>query len=93
VLLHALVQGTLDPTAVGIGSQNEPLPGRAQLCDLGTQPVERFPQRLGVPSLQVTNLLLVVTSGSSPSSHGRRQAAQHPLAREASPPRTRLPPP
>jgi hypothetical protein len=35
VLLHALVQVTLDPAAVGIGSQNEPLAGRAELGDLG----------------------------------------------------------
>jgi hypothetical protein len=52
VLLHALVQVTLDSAAVGIGGQDEPLPGSAQLRDLEAQPVERFPQRLDVPSLQ-----------------------------------------
>jgi hypothetical protein len=34
VLLHALVQLTLEPAAVGIGGQDEPLSGRAQLRDL-----------------------------------------------------------
>ena len=52
MLLHALVQVALDPAAVGIGGQDEPLPGRAQLRDLEAQPVERLPQRLDVPSLQ-----------------------------------------
>jgi hypothetical protein len=37
------VQITLDPAAVGIGSQDEPLPGRAQFRDLDAQLVERFP--------------------------------------------------
>jgi hypothetical protein len=36
-LLRALVQVTLDPAAVGIGSQNEPRPGQAQLGDLDAQ--------------------------------------------------------
>jgi hypothetical protein len=40
-LLHAVVQVTLDVTAVGIGGQNEPLPGRAQLLELTTKPFER----------------------------------------------------
>jgi hypothetical protein len=35
VLLGAVVQVALDPAAVGIGSENEPRPGRAQLGDLG----------------------------------------------------------
>jgi hypothetical protein len=40
VLLRALVQITFDPAAVGIGSENEPRPGRAQLGDLGAQVFE-----------------------------------------------------
>ena len=52
VLLYALVQIALDRTAVGVGSQYEPLPRRAQLRDVVAQLVERFAQRLDVPSLQ-----------------------------------------
>jgi hypothetical protein len=52
VLLHAIVELALDLAAIVVGSQDKPLPGRAQLRDLEAQPVERFPQRLDVPSLQ-----------------------------------------
>ena len=34
LLLHAVVQVALDPPAVCVGRQDEPLPGRAQLRDL-----------------------------------------------------------
>jgi hypothetical protein len=34
VLLDALVQVALDPAAVGVGREDESLPGRAQLRDL-----------------------------------------------------------
>jgi hypothetical protein len=52
VLLHALVWLALDPVPVGIGSQDETLPGHAQLRDIVAQAVGRFPQYLGMPSLQ-----------------------------------------
>ena len=52
MLLHAVVQVALDLAALGVGGQDEPLPRRAQLRDLEAQPVERFPQRVDVPSLQ-----------------------------------------
>ena len=42
VLLNALVQGALDPEAIGVGREDESLPGRADLRDLDAQPVERF---------------------------------------------------
>ena len=58
VLLRAVVEVALDPAAVGIGGQDEPLPGRAQLLDLEAQPVERLPAALDVPNLQVIDLLL-----------------------------------
>ena len=77
VLLHAVVEVALDAAAVGIGGQDEPLPGRAQLLDLEAQPVERFLQRLDVPSLQGDRPPARGLRGSCPSSHRRRQAAQH----------------
>ena len=52
MLLHAVVQLTLDPAAVGVGGQDEPLPRCMQVRNLEAEPVERFPQRLGVLSLQ-----------------------------------------
>ena len=39
-------RSTLDPAAVVVGGQDEPLPGRVQLRDLEAQTVERFPQLL-----------------------------------------------
>jgi MFS family permease len=59
VLLRALVQVTLDPAAVGIRSENEPLPRRALLNDLGLQPVERVAPRLVLLSLQRIDLRVV----------------------------------
>ena len=35
VLLHALVEVAFEPLAIGIGSENEPFPRRAQLRDVG----------------------------------------------------------
>lgn len=52
VLLRPLVQVKLDPAAVGIGSKNEPRPGRAQLGDLGAQPLELVVPRLDLIGLQ-----------------------------------------
>jgi len=52
VLLRALVEVTLDPAAVGIGSKNEPRTGRAQLGDLGAQPLELAAPRLDLIGLQ-----------------------------------------
>ena len=57
VLLHARA-GDVRQAAVGIGGLDEPPPGRVQLRDLEAEPVERFPQRLNVRSLQVIDLLL-----------------------------------
>ena len=75
MLLHAVVQVALDAAAVGIGGQDEPLPGCAQLFDLDAQPVERLLQRLDVPSLQAIDLLSLTRYGSCPSWHRRRQVA------------------
>ena len=69
--------------ALGIGRLDEPLAGRSQLGDVEAEPVERFPQRLNVRSLQVIDLLLD-DFRSCASSKGRRQAAQHPISRDAS---------
>jgi hypothetical protein len=52
VLLHPLVELTLDLATVDTGGHDEPLPGRAQLSDLEAQPIDRFPQRLDMPSRQ-----------------------------------------
>ena len=40
MLLHAVVQVTLDRATVGVGGQNEPCPGRAQPGDLGAKTLE-----------------------------------------------------
>jgi hypothetical protein len=42
MLLHALVEVTLDAASIRIGSENEPLPRRSQFLGLLAQPVERF---------------------------------------------------
>jgi hypothetical protein len=52
VLLRALVEVTLDPPAVGIGSKNEPRPGRAQLGNLGAQPLKLVAPCFDLLSLQ-----------------------------------------
>src|SRR5436190_12883770 len=57
MLLRAAVQRALDVAAVGIGTQNEPSPRRAQFFDLEAQPVERVLRRLDVRSLQAIDLL------------------------------------
>jgi hypothetical protein len=46
------VQVPLYPAAVGIGSENEPRPRRAQLGDLGAQPLELVAERLDLLGLQ-----------------------------------------
>jgi hypothetical protein len=40
VLLHAVVQVTLDRATVGVAGQNEPCPRRAQPGDLGAKTLE-----------------------------------------------------
>jgi hypothetical protein len=67
VLLHARVQVPLDHAAVGIGGQDEPSPGGAELRDLEAQPVERFAQLLDVPSIQ----------GGSTSCRGLAEVVRH----------------
>jgi hypothetical protein len=52
VLLRALMQVTLDPAAVRIGSENEPRPGRVQRGDLSAQPLELVASPLGLLGLQ-----------------------------------------
>ena len=52
VLLHAVVQVTLDRATVGIGGQNEPRPRRAQLGDLGAQPLELVARCFSLLGLQ-----------------------------------------
>jgi hypothetical protein len=52
VLLRAVVDVTLDAPAVRIGSENESRPGRAQLGDLGAQPLELVAARFDLLSLQ-----------------------------------------
>jgi hypothetical protein len=78
MLLHALVQVTLDPAPLGIGSQDEPLPGCAKLRDLVAQPIDGFAQRLDVPSLQRGSTSWSRAPRSCASSHRRRQGDQHP---------------
>jgi hypothetical protein len=51
VLLHAVVQISLDPAAIGEGAHDQPLTGCAQLRDFGAQVVERLAKRL-VPGPQ-----------------------------------------
>jgi hypothetical protein len=46
------VQVTLDPPAVGIGSENEAHPGRVQLGDLGAEPLQLVAPCLGLLGLQ-----------------------------------------
>jgi hypothetical protein len=53
VLLHPLVELTLDLATVDIGCDDEPFPGRTQLGDLEAQPIDRFQQRLDRSGLQV----------------------------------------
>ena len=91
MLVHAVVQITLDRAAVGIRGQDEPLLGCAQLLDLDPQSIELL-LRVDLTSLQLTDLL-GLTAESCPSSPWRRQVAQHPLGREGSLLRTGLPPP
>lgn len=57
MLLHSLVELTLDRVPVGIGRNDEPLSGRVQLSDVEAQPLDRFPQCLDMPGLQVIALL------------------------------------
>jgi len=52
VLLHGLMQLSLDQTAVGVGIEDEVLQGRVQLPDLDAQPVE-LPPHVDLPILQV----------------------------------------
>jgi hypothetical protein len=52
VLLYALVQLALDPAAVGIGGQDQPFAGRAQLRGFDAKPFERLAQRFVFSSLQ-----------------------------------------
>ncbi len=91
VLVHAVVQITLDHAAVGIRGQDEPLPCCAQLLDLDAQSIELL-LHVDLPSLQFDRPPSL-TAESCPSSPCRRQVAQHPLGREGSLLRTRLPPP
>jgi hypothetical protein len=51
VLVHTVVQLALDGAAIAIRGKNEPRPGRAQLGDLGAQPLE-----LVVPVLDLLGL-------------------------------------
>ena len=43
MLLHSVMEGTLDSPAIRIGGEDEPLPGGTHLCELEPQAVERFP--------------------------------------------------
>jgi len=52
VLLGAVVQVTLDPAAVGVGSKNEPRPRRAQRGDLGAEPLELVARRFDLLGFQ-----------------------------------------
>ena len=47
-LLHTFVQLALETAPVEVGRVDEPLPRRAQLLDLGTQPLERRAKRLAL---------------------------------------------
>jgi len=57
VLLRTVVEVALDPLTVGVGGQEEPLSGRAQLLDFEAQPVEGFLWRLDVRYFQGDPLL------------------------------------
>jgi hypothetical protein len=50
--MHTVVQITLDRAPIGVGSKNEPRPGRAQVGDLGAQPLELVVSRLELFSVQ-----------------------------------------
>ena len=52
MLVHTVVQITLDRAAVGIRGQDEPLSSCAQPLDLGPQSIELIAPRLDLPSLQ-----------------------------------------
>jgi hypothetical protein len=52
VLVHTIVQITLDCAAVRVRGQNEPLPRCAQLLDLGAQPLELVSPRFDLLGLQ-----------------------------------------
>ena len=52
VLLRTVVELALDPAAVCIVGDSEPLPGRAQLFDFDAEPVERFLRRLDMRKLR-----------------------------------------
>ena len=92
MLLHAVVELPLDPAAVGIGGQDEPLPRRAQLLDLEAQPVERLLQRLDVPEPPERSTSSAVAEVVRHRAGGVKWPSI-PMRREASLPRTRLPPP
>jgi hypothetical protein len=67
VLLRTVVEVALDPAAVCIGSQDQPLPGRAQLLDLEAQSVEGLLRRLDVRKLQ----------GDRPPARGLPEVVRH----------------
>jgi len=52
VLLRTVVQLALDPAAVCIVGDSQPLAGRAQLFDLDAEPVERLLRRLDMRKLR-----------------------------------------
>jgi hypothetical protein len=56
LLTHDFVEVTLDPAAIAIGRDDQPLPRRTQLRDFESQPIDLFRQRLDAPSLQLIGL-------------------------------------
>jgi hypothetical protein len=77
VLVHTVVQLALDGAAIAIRGKNEPRPGRAQLGDLGAQPLELAAPRLDLFGLQSYRPPGLGLSGDSPSPQPGRQGGQH----------------
>ncbi len=79
MLLHSRVETTLDLATVGIGSMDEPLPGRPQIGDLSAKLSERFLQRFELASFQIdlrvaTAKLSVIARAASSRPASQRHA-------------------
>jgi hypothetical protein len=71
LLLWTVVQLALDPAAIGIGGQREPLARRTQLLDLEAQLPDRLLQFLD-PSIVQRDRLLPTAGTAPPPSSGAR---------------------
>ena len=85
VLLRTVVEVALDPAAVCIVGDSQPLARGAQVVDLEAEALERLLRCLDMRKLRCPTSCSRAT-GSCPSSNRRRQEAQHPAVTGCQPP-------